>query len=57
MGDIPFDILFLLEMYCHGSITMTVNWAVSGMQETPEQIADLLIEALPPKLEVLLSDL
>lgn len=57
IGDIPFDILFLLEMYCHGSITMTVNWAVSGMQETPEQIADLLIEALPPKLEVLLSDL
>ena len=57
IGDIPSDILFLLEMYCHGSIAMTVNWAVSGMQESPEQIADLLIDALPPKLKVLLSDL
>ncbi len=41
-------------MYCHGSIT--VEWAVSGMQKTPE-ISDLLIEALPLKLERLLSDL
>lgn len=57
IGTIPSDIKFLLEMYCHGSITMTVNWAVHGMQESPEVIADLLIEALPPKLEALLSDL
>lgn len=57
IGVIPSDIMFLLEMYCHGSITMTVHWAVSGMKEAPEVIADLLIEALPPKLEELLSDL
>lgn len=57
MGEIPDDILFLLEMYCHGSITMTVQWAVNGMKESPEKIADLLIDALPPKLEELLSDL
>lgn len=57
IGDIPYDIMFLLEMYCHGSITMTVNWAVNGMVESPEMIADLLIDALPPKLEELLSDL
>ena len=49
--------MFLLEMYCHGSITMTVNWAVNGMKESPEVLADLLIDALPPKLENLLSDL
>lgn len=57
IGDIPHDILFLLEMYCHGSITMTVRWAVEGMNESPEIVADLLIDALPPKLKTLLSDL
>ena len=57
IGEIPDDIMFLLQMYCHGSITMTVNWAVNGMKESPEVIADLLIDALPPKLELLLSDL
>ena len=57
IGDIPEDIMFLLKMYCHGSITMTVEWAIRGMKESPEMIADLLIDALPPKLEDLLSDL
>ena len=57
MEPIPDNIMFLLEMYCHGSITMTVQWAVSGMKKTPEEIADLLIAALPPQLEQLLSDL
>ena len=49
--------MFLLKMYCHGSITMTVEWAVHGMKESPEVLAELLIQALPPKLEALLSDL
>ncbi|MEG0276740.1 MAG: TetR/AcrR family transcriptional regulator C-terminal domain-containing protein [Coprobacillus sp.] len=57
IGEIPSDIMFLLEMYCHGSITMTVRWAVQGMQEKPEVVAELLLDALPPKLEELLSDL
>lgn len=57
IGIIPDDVLFLLKMYCHGSITMTVEWAMNGMKESPEEIADLLIDALPHKLEQLLSDL
>ena len=57
IGTIDDDIMFLLEMYCHGSITMTVQWAINGMQQSPEVIADLLIDALPPRLEELLSDL
>jgi AcrR family transcriptional regulator len=57
IGEIPPDIQFLLEMYCHGSITMTVNWAIEGMIIPPNDIADLLIDALPKKLEELLSDL
>lgn len=57
IGLIPHDIMFLLKMYCHGSITMTVEWAIGGMKETPEEMADLLIAALPVKLEELLSKL
>lgn len=57
IGKIPKDVMFLLEMYCHGSITMTVEWAIRGMEESPEVIADLLIDALPLKLKELLSDL
>lgn len=57
IGKIPHDIMFLLKMYCHGSITMTVEWAVGGMKETPDEMADLLIAALPVKLEKLLWEL
>ncbi|MBM6842010.1 TetR/AcrR family transcriptional regulator C-terminal domain-containing protein [[Clostridium] spiroforme] len=57
IGKIPHEIMFLLKMYCHGSITMTVEWAVGGMKESPEEMADLLIAALPVKLEELLSSL
>lgn len=56
MGEVPENILFLLEMYCHGSITITVEWAIHGMKESPEEIADLLIEALPLKLAKILLD-
>ena len=51
------DIAFLLEMYCRGSIHMTVEWVNTGMKLPPEKMADLLIQALPEPLEKLLSDL
>ena len=41
----------LLEMYCQSSIYMTVQWVLKGMQETEEELADLMIEAMPPHLE------
>ena len=34
-------IRFLLEMYCQGSIYMTVKWVLGGMKETPEEMAKL----------------
>jgi probable dihydroxyacetone kinase regulator len=48
------DLKFILELYCHGSISMTVDWTVSGMLSSPEKLADDLIEALPPKLAAIL---
>ncbi|MGI5947911.1 MAG: TetR/AcrR family transcriptional regulator C-terminal domain-containing protein [Lachnospiraceae bacterium] len=40
-------IRFLLEMYCQGSIYMTVKWVLGGMKETPEEMAKLLVDAMP----------
>lgn len=48
---VPSDIEFLLEFYCHASISVTVDWVVGGMKRSPEDMAHLLICALPPKLE------
>ena len=44
------DIRFLLEMYCHGSISMTIEWVLSGMTSSPEDLAHLMVEAMPAKL-------
>ena len=49
------DMAFLLEMYCRGSIYMTVEWVNEGMKRPPEKMADLLIQAMPQPLEQLLS--
>ena len=51
------DIRFLLEMYCQGSVYMTVKWILGGMKEEPEQVARKLVEAIPPKLETVFLDL
>lgn len=50
------ELLFLLEMYCRGSVYMTVKWVLGGMKDTPEVMAGKLVDAVPPKLaEVFLS--
>ena len=41
----------LLEMYCQASIYMTVQWVLKGMKESEEELADLMIDAMPPHLE------
>lgn len=51
------DISFLLEMYCRGSVEMTARWVVSGAKLCPEQMVELLLEAMPLRLESLLRDL
>ena len=40
----------LLEMYCQSSIYMTVQWVLKGMRESEEELADIMIEAMPPHI-------
>ena len=51
------DIAFLLEMYCSASIEKTVEWVTTGMERPIPELVDLLIEAMPQRLQELLSDL
>lgn len=51
------ETVFLLKMYCKGSIDMTVDWVANGMSDDIEATVDLLIEAMPKRLENLLKDL
>lgn len=51
------DIRFLLEMYCQGSVYMTVKWILGGMEEDPAQVARKLVKAMPAKLEQVFADM
>ena len=44
------EIRFLLEMYCQGSVYMTVKWVLGGMRDSPSAMSAKLVEAMPPKL-------
>ncbi len=50
-GEMTDQIEFLVEFYCHGSMDMTAQWVKAGMKRTPEEMANLLEEALPQALE------
>lgn len=49
------ELAFLMEFYCHASISMTVEWALKGMQRSSQEMADLLISAIPEKLSIELA--
>lgn len=51
------EIRELLEMYCQASVYKTSQWALSGMKTSPEELADLMIDAMPPKLYRLFTKL
>lgn len=51
------ELSFLLEMYCHGSVTMTMEWIAGGRKEPIETIVDLLIAAMPEALRTQMKDL
>lgn len=44
------ELRFLLEMYCQGSVYMTVKWVLGGMKDLPQEMSGKLVEAMPPKL-------
>lgn len=51
------EMRFLLEMYCRGSIYMTVKWVLGGMKKTPEEMARLLVDAMPEPVSRLFAEL
>ena len=52
-GEPSQDMLFSLELYCYGSIYMTVKWVLSGMKESPCEMAAALVKAMPQNLSEL----
>lgn len=57
--DMPLDegLSFLLRMYCHGSIAMTVEWVKAGRKQPISSIVDDLITGLPQPLRHALQDI
>lgn len=45
------ELRFLLELYCQGSIYMTVQWVLGKMKSTPEKMAEMLVDAMPAELK------
>lgn len=51
------QICFLLEMYCQGSIYMTMKWVSGKLAITPKKLAQELITAMPVELSTLFQKL
>lgn len=51
------ELQFQLEMYCRGSVYMTVKWVLGGMKDSPQKMADKLVDAMPPKLSEVFGSL
>jgi len=51
------DIQFLLEMYCRGSVYMTIEWVLGGMKQEPAELAALMVRAMPEDLKKIFIEL
>lgn len=51
------EIQEILDMYCVASVYRTVKWVLEGMKETEEELADLMIQAMPADLAKLFCDI
>ncbi len=47
----------ILEMYCHSSVYMTVKWIMYEPEKSPEDLANLMVEAMPYTLSELFKKL
>lgn len=54
---IPENLRFQLEMYCQGSIYMTVQWLLGNAKLAPEILAKQLVDAMPEELGKVFKDL
>ncbi|MDY5845375.1 MAG: TetR/AcrR family transcriptional regulator C-terminal domain-containing protein [Bariatricus sp.] len=55
-GHVPdSETSFLLEMYCQSSIYMTAKWVLGGMKMSSDELAHMLVKAMPLKLEELFT--
>lgn len=44
---------FMLELYCRGSVAMTVEWVLGGMRAEPAELARFMVDSLPAPLREL----
>ena len=51
------DLKFLLEMYCQGSVYMTIQWVLGRKKTTPKELATALTEAVPAELKAVFEKL
>lgn len=51
------EITELLEMYCSASIWKTVDWVIRGMDKSERELASVMVNAMPAKLEALFNKL
>ena len=51
------DLKFLLEMYCQGSVYMTIQWVLGRKKATPKELAKALTEAVPAELKAVFEKL
>ena len=43
----------MLELYCRGSVAMTVEWVLGGMRAEPAELACFMVDSLPAPLREL----
>lgn len=51
------ELQFQLEMYCQGSIYMTVKWLLSNAETSPQILAKQMTDSMPEKLRKVFTDL
>lgn len=47
----------LLEMYCQASVYMTVKWVLEDVLISPEELAQLMVDAMPQRLITIFREL
>jgi len=46
-GEFPPSLTQTVHLYCHGAVDIFADWVKSGMKETPELIAEVIVRSRP----------